>query len=94
MNLRKPEGKLMATMTITEQTILEELHQLPQERWGQVLMFLRTLQQGRPAPTVKRPIVAGADLRDSDLIGMWADRTDISDSREFARKLRDRAEKR
>jgi hypothetical protein len=84
----------MAALPINEQAILEELHQVPQERWGEVLTFLRALQQGRPAPTVKRPIVAGADLRDSDLIGMWADRTDISDSREFAQQLRDRAEHR
>ena len=28
------------------------------------------------------------------LVGMWKDRTDIGDSAEFARKLRERAEKR
>jgi len=34
------------------------------------------------------------DLLHSEIFGMWADRTDIPDSAEFARELRDRAWKR
>ena len=34
------------------------------------------------------PVRTGADLHGSDLIGIWADRTDIGHSREFARRLR------
>jgi hypothetical protein len=31
------------------------------------------------------------DLLESGLVGMWADRTDIADSADFARRLRERA---
>jgi hypothetical protein len=34
------------------------------------------------------------DLLKSDLVGMWADRTDIEDSVEYARELRRRASRR
>ena len=43
---------------------------------------------------VKYPFSSAGRLRNSPLIGMWADRTDIGDSVEFARKLRERAERR
>jgi hypothetical protein len=45
------------------------------------------------SPT-KYPFSSAGRLRDSPLIGMWEDRTDIGDSVEFARKLRKRAEER
>jgi hypothetical protein len=41
----------------------------------------------------KRPMTADALLK-SGLIGLWADREDIQDSREFARALRERAQSR
>ncbi len=84
----------MRCESITEQIILKELHQIPEERWGEVLTFIRALQQTRLAPTSERLIHSGADLAGSELIGIWADRTDIKDSREFARQLRHRADHR
>jgi hypothetical protein len=84
----------MAAKVVSEQAILQELYAIPEERWGEVLTFIRSLQPGRQPPTGERPIVTGADLLGSDLIGMWADRTDITDSREFARQLRHQAEHR
>jgi hypothetical protein len=42
----------------------------------------------------ERPVLSGADLAGSELIGIWADRTDIVDSQEFARQLRLQAEHR
>ena len=45
------------------------------------------------SPT-KYPFSSAGRLRNSPLIGMWEDRKDIGDSVEFARKLRERAEKR
>ena len=54
-----------------------------------------------PAEVVVRPIEAaasmrgtGADLLASGLLGIWKDRTDIIDSVEFARELRQQAERR
>jgi hypothetical protein len=41
----------------------------------------------------KRALTLG-DLLDSPLIGMWADREDITESAEFARHLREQAQRR
>jgi len=38
--------------------------------------------------------MTGVDLLKSGLVGMWAGRKDIADSLEFARELREKAEKR
>jgi len=45
------------------------------------------------SPT-KYPFSSAGRLRNSPLIGMWEDRKDLGDSGEFARKLREQAEKR
>jgi hypothetical protein len=75
-------------MSISEQTILDALRQIPAERWGEVLSFIQSLkQEGKAAFTA-------ADLLQSGLVGLWADRGDIGDSREFARRLRREAETR
>lgn len=79
---------------ISEQAFLDALHRVPQERWGQVLTFIESLRTGEETvPGEKRPLT-GVDLLNSDLIGLWADRTDIGDSREFARRLREQAQRR
>ena len=54
------------------------------------------LPKGTPLEIVvqnKRPMT-GKDLLNSGLIGMWKDRTDIGDSVEYARKLRQEAQTR
>jgi hypothetical protein len=84
----------MADNTVSEQTIVEELHRIPEERWVEVLAFIRSLQPGRQESVAEKPILTAGDLLNSDLIGMWADRTDIGDSREFARRLREQAQTR
>ena len=46
---------------------------------------------------IAKPVTAkelAAAIRKSGLIGMWKDRTDITDSSKFARKLRNQASKR
>jgi len=85
----------MATPSVPEQTILDALHQVSPQRWGEVLTFLQSLQPGapRPGPQTKATLTA-ADLLQSGLVGMWADRTDIGDAREFARRLREHAQTR
>lgn len=40
------------------------------------------------------PTMTADDVLQSGLVGMWADRTDIGDSREFARRLREQAQTR
>jgi len=75
-------------ISVSEQTILDALHQVPPERWDEVLRYLQTLQ------TDTSPIRTAADLLKSGLVGIWADRDDIGDSREFARDLRRQSETR
>jgi hypothetical protein len=84
----------MPRRTVDETTVIEELRRVPEERWSDVLTFLRSLQPGRDLRAAERPVLSGADLAGSELIGIWADRTDIVDSREFAHQLRHRAEHR
>jgi hypothetical protein len=75
-------------MNVSEQTILDALRLVPTERWGEVLSFLESLKPDA------QPIRTAADMANSELVGLWADRDDIGDSREFARRLRRQAETR
>jgi hypothetical protein len=68
-------------MVVSEQTILDALHQVSAQRWDEVLSFLENLKND------VSPIRTGADIVKSDLFGMWADRDDIGDTREFVRRL-------
>jgi hypothetical protein len=83
------------SVPVTEQTILDALHHLSQDRWGVVLTFIESLLPAdEPAQeTESRPLTA-SDLLDSGLVGMWAGRSDIGDSQEFARRLRERSQTR
>jgi hypothetical protein len=45
-------------------------------------------------PKTTRPMMTADDIRTSPIVGLWADRTDIGDSTEFARQLRERAQRR
>lgn len=42
----------------------------------------------------RRPYMKASDLLKSELVGMWKDRADISDSVDYARQLRDQAQNR
>jgi hypothetical protein len=83
------------SMTVNEQTILDALHQVSPDRWGDVLAFIESLGPlEEPAPEAeKRPLTA-SELVASGLVGIWSDRSDIGDSREFARRLREQAQTR
>jgi hypothetical protein len=83
------------SVPVTEQTILDALHHLSQDRWSVVLTFIESLLPAdEPAQeTESRPLTA-SDLLDSGLVGMWAGRSDIGDSQEFARRLRERSQTR
>ena len=51
-----------------------------------------TIENETAAP--HRRQMTAADLLNSGLVGMWADRDDIGDSSEFARQLREKAQRR
>ena len=87
----------MTPAPVTEQQILDALRQVPAERWGEILRYLDELAataRTPPGEPAGPPIRTAADLLQSGLVGIWADRSDIGDSREFARRLRYEAEHR
>ena len=77
------------SVTVNEQTILDALHQLSRDRWGDVLAFIKSLRPvDEPAQEIeKRPLTA-SDLLASGLVGLWLERSDIGDSAEYAAMIR------
>lgn len=47
-----------------------------------------------PIPANSKRTLLASDLLHSGLVGLWAGRGDLGDSREFARRLREQAERR
>ena len=81
--------------TVNEQMILDALHQISQDRWGDVLAFIESLRSvDEPAREAGKHPMTAAELLASGLVGLWEERTDIGDSREFARRLREQAQTR
>lgn len=80
--------------SINEQTIVEELQKVPKERWARVVAFIQSLRLGPEQATEEKRSMTAADLLQSGLVGLWADRTDLGDTREFARLLREKAQTR
>ena len=64
------------------------LTDLPIRRGEEVEVTIETKPSGR------RRQMTAADLLHSDIVGMWKDRKDIGDSSEFARQLREKAQRR
>jgi hypothetical protein len=62
---------------------------LPFKKGDRVKMTIR-----RDVGLRKKIPLTGRRLIGSGLVGMWEDRTDIGDSVEFARKLREKAQRR
>lgn len=83
-----------ATATIEETQVLNALRALKQEEWPEVLDFIGYLRHRNKAAPPGHPQLTALDLAQSDLVGIWADRTDVTDSLDFARQLRDKAERR
>jgi hypothetical protein len=84
----------MPTPSVGEVQILEALRRVPSGRWGEVLAFLDSLQGAEAGGGPPAPIHTARDLAESGLVGLWAGRTDLGDSRTFARRLREQAERR
>jgi hypothetical protein len=76
---------------------IQLLRQLPaRDRLWVVARVLPELEhelfaENLPKP---RPTMTAANLLDSDLVGMWADRDDLGDSVSFAQHLRQQAQHR
>ena len=79
--------------SVSEEQILAALHGVPTDRWGEVLHLLGEMR-AKPSAATESTILTAADLLQSGLVGIWADRTDLGDSADFARRLREKAERR
>jgi hypothetical protein len=53
-----------------------------------------TVESAAPEVGAKSATLTAADLLNSGLVGMWANRTDIGDSLAYARRLREEAQAR
>ncbi len=84
----------MSVAPIDEKQVLEALQRVPPERWQEVLKYLRSLQLADSRNAKAEPIRTATDLAKSSLVGLWADRDELTDSPKFARQLRAQAEHR
>jgi hypothetical protein len=86
----------MSVESVTEKQVLEELSDLEPNRWPEVLDFIGYLKEQDSRARAKsgtRELMA-RELLESRVVGLWADRDDISNSLEYARQLRREAEHR
>jgi hypothetical protein len=81
---------------VSEEQVLDELQDLDPSRWSEVLDFIGYLKEkgSREQVDAGTRELTARDLLQSGLVGLWADREDISDNQEFARRLRREAEQR
>jgi len=85
----------MLNEVITEQDILGELHSLPHNKWGEILQFINFLKyQSKSQINQNSETLTAHNLLESELVGLWVDRSDIKDSLSYARQLRQQAEER
>lgn len=69
--------------------IVEKLDHLPPELQRRVLDFTQTLVLSSP-----KPYLTASQLAHSELVGLWKGRDDIVDSADYARQLREQAQRR
>ncbi len=86
----------MSVEGVTEKQVLEELSDLEPSRWPEVLDFIGYLKErdSRARAESGTRELRARDLLASRVVGLWADRDDIGNSLEFARRLRREAEHR
>ena len=85
----------MSLPEVTPDQILNAMQHVPTGRWSEALRAIENLQDSSSSTaTPPAAVKDGVDLRDSGLIGLWADREDITNNHEFARELRREAEQR
>jgi hypothetical protein len=86
----------MSVESVTEKQVLEQLSDLEPSRWHEVLDFIGYLKQrdSRARAESGSCALKARDLLESGVVGLWADRDDIGNSLEYARRLRHEAEHR
>jgi hypothetical protein len=85
----------MSAADITPEQIISAIQFVPAERWGEVLHVIESLQVPASSnASAVLPVRNGTDLQNSDLNGIWGERSDLGEGQEFARELRRQAEQR
>jgi hypothetical protein len=86
----------MTTERVTQQQVLEELQDLEPARWFEVVDFIGYLKEraSRERAELGPRELTARDLLQSEVVGLWTDREDITDSLTFARQLCQQAEHR
>ncbi|MFZ4655387.1 MAG: hypothetical protein ACOYNY_00145 [Caldilineaceae bacterium] len=81
-------------IAVREEHVITALRKLDHRRWAEVLTFIGYLQGQAEQPKVapEPTTITANELLASGLTGLWADRTDIDDSVDSARRLRQTAE--
>ena len=93
--MNAPEELDMPHSDVTADQILSAMQCVPTERWSEVLHVIEGLQSPNPSQVLpSSPVRTGTDLLSSELIGIWADRSDLGNGHQFARDLRRQAERR
>ncbi len=86
----------MSATNVTQEEVLKELSDFEPSRWSEVLVFISTLKdkESRDQTLPEARELTARDLLYSAIVGMWMDRDDIDDSRDYAHQLRREAEHR
>ena len=86
----------MTMERVTQQQVLEELQDLEPARWSEVVDFIGYLKEraARERAVLGLRELTARDLLQSEIVGLWAGREDITDSLIFARQLRQKADNR
>jgi hypothetical protein len=83
----------MSTIPPDKEHFIATMSHVPPEQWQAVLNYVHSLPSAVEEKTSSEPKTA-AEMAKSEVVGIWADRTDIKDGSTFARQLRSTAEKR
>ena len=83
---------VMSTVPPDREHFLATMSHVPPEQWQNVLDYVHSLPPPREKTSPNRK--TAAEMAKSEILGIWADQTDIQDGPTFARQLRSAAEKR
>lgn len=79
----------MALSSTDEERVLKALRTLDFALWPEVIRYIQRLQeQPQKSESQSAATISAVDLANSEIVGLWQDRTDIIDSTSFARRLR------
>ena len=83
----------MAITSINEEQVLRALRTLEFDLWPEVIRYIQFLQEQPEKKASQTALtLSAAELASSEIVGLWQERTDITDRAIYARQLRTDAE--